>query len=80
MLEDERGITPPAVTAMTLEPRQGGYLLTVERGNGDVVHALELSSMERAQLGHLLVGGMSAPVSISFVDVTRANGNGKAHG
>jgi hypothetical protein len=52
--EDEHGITPPNVTAMTLEPKDGGWLVTIEQGNGDVIKTLELTDWERAQLACLL--------------------------
>ena len=54
MNEDERGITPANVTAMTLEPHDGGWLVTIEQGNGAVIKTLELTDWERAQLACML--------------------------
>ncbi len=66
MNEDECGITPPGVTMMTLERRGNGWTLTIERGNGDSINVLELSDMERAQMGCMLESGLEA---VSFVDL-----------
>ena len=55
MNEDERGITPPDVTAMTVEAT-GDFtvLITVERGNGNSVQTMKLSTMEWQMLAGLL--------------------------
>lgn len=72
MNENERGITPPDVTAMTVEPYGRGWRVTIEQGNGDVIKTVELTSMERVRLAGLLYGGAhTARTSVSFVDVTR---------
>ena len=74
MNEDEHGITPPDVTAMTLERRdEGGWLVTIEQGNGDVIKTVELTEMERVQLGLMLsyASPLSYPAHVSFVDLDR---------
>lgn len=73
MNEDERGITPADVTAMTAERCDDGWQITVEQGNGDVVKLITLTDMERIQLSIMLDG---APGEIfaehcSFLDPTR---------
>lgn len=68
MNEDEHGITPANVTSMTLEQDGPGWLVTIEQGNGNVVKTLDLTYMERAQLGMLLDGPME---HVEFVDHTR---------
>lgn len=71
--EDERGITPANVTAITVEPWQGGWLVTIEQGNGDVVKTIELTSFERTQLAGLLQGdAVTGSVHLEFVDIFRA--------
>jgi hypothetical protein len=69
MNEDARGITPANVTAMTLERDGPRWLVTIEQGNGDVIKTLELTYMERAQLGMLLDGPME---HVEFADHTRS--------
>ena len=69
MNEDEHGITPPDVTAMTLEVDGPGWLVTIEQGNGDVIKTLHLTPLERAQLGMMLSGGLVRHVE--FADHTR---------
>jgi hypothetical protein len=69
MNEDERGITPPDVTAMTLEPRDLNWLVIIEQGNGDVVKTIELTDMERMRLGRLLE--TPAVGHVEFADPTR---------
>jgi len=66
--EDERGITPADVTAMTLQQRGPLWEVVIEQGNGDVIKTLELTYMERMQLGMLLAGPMEY---VQFVDHTR---------
>lgn len=72
--EDERSITPADVTAITVEPRGTGWLVTVEQGNGAAVKQIELTEMERVQLGCMLDSEPGKPplmASVSFVDFTR---------
>jgi hypothetical protein len=79
--EDEHGITPANVTAMTVEPKDSGWLVTIEQGNGDVIKTVELTEMERRQLGCLLdvpgiayrpsSGSGSGALHVEFVDFTR---------
>lgn len=74
MNEDERGITAPDVTAITVEPRGDGWWVTVERGNGDMVRTIELTEMERIQLGCMLDSEPGRPplaAHVSFVDFSR---------
>jgi len=71
MNEDARGITPANVTAMTLERNGPGWLVTVERGNGDSIQTMNLTLLEGAQLGMMLSGGNWAPLHVDFVDHTR---------
>ena len=73
MNEDERGITPPNVTAMTLQAHKAGWEVVIEQGNGDVIKTIELTSMERVQLAMLLDGspGAGHAVHVEFVDFTR---------
>jgi hypothetical protein len=72
--EDENGITPANVTAMTVEPLDDGWFVTVEQGNGDSVQTLRLTKMERDQLACLLEMSSNTPypVSCEFVDVLRS--------
>lgn len=74
MNEDERGITPADVTAMTVEPQGKDWLVTIEQGNGDVIKTIELTEMERVQLGLMLDSDPGKPPlidSISFLDPFR---------
>ncbi len=75
MNEDERGVTPADVTAITIEPSSREWLVTVERGNGDVIRTIELTDMERAMLSMMLGDGLGAiskePQHVQFVDVLR---------
>lgn len=73
MNEDENGITPPDVTAMTLDLRDGNWHVTIEQGNGDAIKEIELTPMEAAELGMMLSGGTtySSATHADFVDVTR---------
>lgn len=73
MNEDERGITPPNVTAMTLQAHEAGWEVVIEQGNGDVIKTIGLTSMERVQLACLLEGapGAGSAVHLKFVDFTR---------
>lgn len=70
MNEDARGITPANVTSMTVEQDGTIWRVTIEQGNGDVIKTLDLTYMERAQLGMLLDGPMR---HVEFVDHTRAS-------
>ena len=75
MNEDERGITPADVTAITVAPWGAGHwLVTIEQGNGDVIKTVELTEMERIQLG-LMLGEKMGEVAVehcSFLDPIRA--------
>ena len=74
MNEDERGITPADVTAISVEPKDGGWLVIIEQGNGDAVKTLELTEMERVQLALMLCTEPGTPVAItevSFLDFAR---------
>jgi hypothetical protein len=73
MNEDERGITPPNVTAMTLEHHDGRRLVTIEQGNGDVIKTLELTPMECGQLGFLLTSMATLPRHVEFADHTTSH-------
>ena len=77
MNEDERGITPPDVTAMTMELRNGNWHVTIEQGNGDVIKEIELTIMERIQLAAMLAFDPCAgsATHIDFVDVYRSAGS-----
>lgn len=52
--EDERGITPANVTAITVSQVSQGWRVIIERGNGDHVQMVVLTEMERIQLGSIL--------------------------
>jgi hypothetical protein len=69
MSENERGVTSPDVTAMTLEVDASGWLVTIEQGNGAAVKTLHLSPHERAMLGMMLSGDLVRHVV--FLDLTR---------
>jgi hypothetical protein len=71
MNEDEHGITPPDVTAITVEPAGSGWLITIEQGNGNVIKTVELTEMERMQLGMMLDSFPGRSGSVSFVDFSR---------
>ena len=74
MNEDERGVTPPDVTAMSVEYRDGLWWVIVEQGNGDLIKEIELTDMERAQLACLLEtgdGNRPRVRHVEFVDVSR---------
>jgi hypothetical protein len=76
--EDERGITPADVTAITLEPLDGGknWRVTIEQGNGDVIKTFDLTEMERIQLGLMLDSDPGKPPfvgHVSFLDFSRAD-------
>jgi len=72
MNEDERGITPADVTAITVEPLAGGdWRVIIEQGNGDVIKMVDLTEMERVQLGLMLDSDPGMPPltgHVSFVD------------
>jgi hypothetical protein len=77
MNEDERGITPASTTAITVEPWRGGWLVTIEQGNGDVVKTIELTEMERIQLGMMLDSDLGKPPlldRVGFLDIYRTAG------
>ena len=74
MNEDEDGITPPDVTAMTIQPARSGpgWWVIIEQGNGDMIKDIELTPMEGTQLGCMLTAyGTTGPLHVEFVDVTR---------
>jgi hypothetical protein len=53
--EDEHGITPANVTAMTVEAIDDhSARIVVERGNGDSIQLIELTTQERWTLSFLL--------------------------
>lgn len=62
-------MTPADQTAMTVEKRPGGWLVTVEQGNGDKIQTLELTSRERDFLGLMMSRGW--PASVTFRDTER---------
>jgi hypothetical protein len=71
MNEDEHGVTPAKVTAITVEAvKDPGWLVTIERGNGGDVQLVRLTDLERVQLA----GMMENPAGLihaEFVDVSR---------
>ena len=82
MNEDERGITPRDVTAITVSLMSGEsgdvfdrrWSVTIEQGNGDVLKMFELTEMERIQLGNVLSAaevGETPIQHIGFVDFNR---------
>ena len=74
MNEDERGITPADVTAITIDRPGRDWRVIIEQGNGDVIKVLELTEMERIQLGLMLDSEPGKPPltdRVSFVDFTR---------
>jgi hypothetical protein len=75
MNEDEHGITPFDVTAITVEPHSaGGHHVTIEQGNGDVIKTIILTEMERVQLAMMLCSEPGQGVRITsceFVDFER---------
>jgi len=74
MNENERGITPPGETAMTLEPFASGWLVTIEQGNGDVIQTIELTDWERMQLAGMLdmpPGSGGGALHVQFMDYSR---------
>lgn len=75
MNEDERGITPANVTAMTVERDGDLWWVIIEQGNGDVLKDIKLTDLERLQLAMMLetVGQFSGePMHLDFIDVSRA--------
>ena len=58
---------------MTMEPRSGGWHVTIEQGNGDVIKEIALTPMERVQLAAML--GMDAfagsVTHLDFADFSR---------
>ena len=74
MNEDEHGITPADVTAISLDRNGDLWRVVIEQGNGDVVKTLELTEMERIQLA-LMLGyepGAVAFEHCSFLDPFRS--------
>lgn len=74
MNEDERGITPPDVTSMTIDRAGRGWRVIIEQGNGDVIKMFELTDIERVNLSLMLdfeSGGSPQMDAVSFVDFTR---------
>ena len=70
MNEDEHGITPPNVTAMTIQKDDAGlWWVTIEQGNGDLIKEIRLTDMERYALTSILE--FDGIEHIDFVDVTR---------
>lgn len=63
-------ITPPDVTSMTIEERDSfGVLITVERGNGDSVQVMTLTTQEWKSLQTMLETfsqGQSPAVHLTF--------------
>lgn len=73
MNEDEHGITPPEVTAMSIERRGPLWWVIIEQGNGDVIKEIELTELERLQLSAMLgmEPGRPSHEHVGFADVTR---------
>ena len=72
MNEDERGITPANETAMTMAPRSGGWHVTIEQGNGDVIKEIELTTVERVMLATMLgLDAATGTAHLDFVDFSR---------
>jgi hypothetical protein len=71
--EDEHGITPPNVTAITIDRPGRDWRVIIEQGNGDVIKMFELTEMERVQLGFMLpLPALADHVGfVGFVDFTR---------
>jgi hypothetical protein len=76
MNEDERGITPANATTITVEPLEGkNWRVTIEQGNGDVIKLIDLTEMERIQLGMMLdfdPGHQPFVGHASFLDLFRS--------
>ncbi len=70
MNEDENGITPANVTAMTMDRVGRDWQVVIEQGNGNVIKMFELTEMERVQLAFML-GSEPGTYHVSFMDVTR---------
>lgn len=74
MNEDERGITPANVTAITIDRPGRDWRVIIEQGNGAVIKMFELTEMERVQLGIMLDSEPGTPPLIEhvgFVDFDR---------
>ena len=71
MNENERGVTPANVTAITVDRPGCDWRVIIEQGNGDVIKMLELTDAERAQLAFMLESAQASPLHVSFVDVGR---------
>ena len=80
MNEDERGITPANVTAITVEPlgepgiQSRSWRVIIEQGNGDVIKMFELTEMERIQLACMICTEPGEPPTlthIGFLDFAR---------
>lgn len=76
MNENENGITPAEVTAMSIELRGNLWWIIIEQGNGDVIKEIELTEMERMQLAVMLGTELGSPSHhhVEFVDFTRHPG------
>ena len=71
MNEDERGITPPDVTSITIDRPGRDWRVIIEQGNGDVIKMFELTEMERVQLATMICTDPGKPPlldAISFID------------
>ena len=71
MNEDEHGITPANVTAITVDCPGRDYRVIIEQGNGNVIKMLELTDGERVQLAFMLESAQASPLHVSFVDFSR---------
>lgn len=74
MNEDERGITPPDVTSISVDRDGNGWWVVIEQGNGDMIKDIRLTEMERIQLGLMLDSEPGTPPlldSVSFLDFSR---------
>lgn len=71
MNEDERGITPADSTSISIQTRNGRWWVIIEQGNGDLIKDIELTEMERVQLGSMLCTEPLQPPflrDVSFLD------------
>jgi coenzyme F420-reducing hydrogenase beta subunit len=72
--EDEHGITPANVTAITIDRPGRDWRVIIEQGNGDVIKMFELTEMERVQLACMICTDPGTPPlldSVGFVDFDR---------
>ena len=74
MNEDERGITPADVTAISIQLTDNLWWVIIEQGNGDVIKEIKLTELEPLQLSAMLgpLPGAVVLDSVEFVDVTRS--------